>query len=50
MNLEERLKQNRYNATVIDENYFEKRTEEMFEKALADIEFEKRWNAKHGEK
>lgn len=52
MNLEELLKQNRYQATVIDEDYFEKRTDEMFEQALADIEFEKRWNEKHnnGEK
>ena len=50
MNLEERLKQNRYNATVIDKDYFKKRTEEMFEEAIANIEFEKRWNAKHGKK
>lgn len=49
MDLKELLKQTRYRTTVIDENYFEKRTNEMFEQAMAKIEFEKRWKARHGE-
>ena len=52
MNLEECLKQNRYHATVMDEDYIDRRSKEIDEEITRKLEFEKRWNEKHnnGEK
>ena len=47
MNLKELVKRDRYNSTVMDQDYIDRRSKEIDEEVKRKIEFEKRWNEKH---